>query len=169
MTEEIECRLNLPMSDEYIYKLSDRKEGEPFPIVSDVMFHTMLNNESRKQYVSYLLSLLIGKSRSEIEENIIFIKNKLDKQNYHDSSKTVDLVCELDDEIYNIEMNNNTTSIEALERNISYITDLYKSKMKRGSKYQYQKCIQINLNNFSFQGDNNTIEVYQLRDESGTP
>ena len=159
-------RLSLPINHEYIYKLSDRKEGEPFPIVSDVMFHTMLNNESRKQYVSYLLSLLIGKDRREIEENITFVKNKLDKKNYHDSNKTVDLVCELEDEIYNIEMNNNT-SIESLERNISYINDLYKSKMKRGSEYQYQKSIQINLNNFSFEGDDNTIEVYKLRDEEG--
>ena len=164
--KEKKSRLSLPMNQEYIYKLSDRKEGEPFPIVSDVMFHTMLNNESRKQYVSYLLSLLIGKDRKEIEENIIFVKNKLDKKNYHDSSKTLDLVCELEDEIYNIEMNNNT-SIESLERNISYINDLYKSKMKRGSEYQYQKSIQINLNNFSFEGEDNTIEVYQLRDEEG--
>ncbi len=164
--KEKKSRLSLPINHEYIYKLSDRKEGEPFPIVSDVMFHTMLNNESRKQYVSYFLSLLIGKDRKEIEENIIFVKNKLDKKNYHDSSKTVDFVCEIEEEIYNIEMNNNI-SIESLERNISYINDLYKSKMKRGSEYQYQKSIQINLNNFSFEGDHNTIEVYQLRDEEG--
>ena len=164
--KEKKSRLSLPINREYIYKLSDRKEGEPFPIVSDVMFHTMLNNESRKQYVSYFLSLLIGKDRKEIEENIIFLKNKLDKKNYHDPNKTVDFVCEIEDEIYNIEMNNNT-SIESLERNISYINDLYKSKMKRGSEYQYQKSIQININNFSFEGDNNTIEVYQLRDDEG--
>ena len=71
----------------------------------------------------------------KIEENITFVKNKLDKKNYHDSSKTVDLVCELEDEIYNIEMNNNTSTL-SLERNISYINDLYKSKMKRGSEYR---------------------------------
>ncbi len=45
MTKE-KCLLDLAMDYEYSYKLSDRKEGEPFPIVSDVMFHTMLNNES---------------------------------------------------------------------------------------------------------------------------
>jgi len=144
---------NLPINHEYIYKLSDREE-EPFPI--DVMLHIMLNNESRKQCISYLLSLLIGKDRKEIEEDIIFVKNKLEQKNYHDFSKTVDLVCKLEDEIYNIEMNHNT-SIESLERNVSYINDLYKSKMKKESEYQYQKSIQINLNNFSFEGDNNII------------
>lgn len=37
--------------------------------------------------------------------------------------------------------------------------------MKRGSEYEYQKSIQIDLNNFSFEGDENTIEVYRLRDQ----
>ena len=36
--------------------------------------------------------------RKEMEENIIFIKNRLGRKNYHDSSKAVDLVCELEDE-----------------------------------------------------------------------
>lgn len=100
--------LELPISRENAYELKKLKKGERIPLVSDIMFHTMLNNESRKKYVSYLLSLLIHKNQKEIEENITFIKNKLDKENYYTSNKTVDFVCKVKDKIYNIEMNNNT-------------------------------------------------------------
>ncbi len=90
----------------------------------------------------------------------------MDKNRYHDSNQTVDFVCELEGEVYNIEMNNNT-SISSLERNVSYVHELYKSKMQRGGTYNYQKTIQINLNNFSFVGNDKTMEEYQLRNEDG--
>ena len=90
----------------------------------------------------------------------------MDKNRYHDSNQTVDFACELEGEVYNIEMNNNT-SISSLERNISYVQELYKSKMQRGGTYNYQKTIQINLNNFSFVGNDKTMEEYQLRNEDG--
>lgn len=70
--------MSLPINHEYIYKLSGGIEEEPFPIIFDVIFYTLLNNKSRKQYVSYLLSLLIGKDKKEIEEDTIFVKHKLD-------------------------------------------------------------------------------------------
>ena len=90
----------------------------------------------------------------------------MDKNRYHDSNQTVDFACELEGEVYNIEMNNNT-SISSLERNVSYVHELYKSKMQRGGTYNYQKTIQINLNNFSFVGNDKTMEEYQLRNEDG--
>ena len=90
----------------------------------------------------------------------------MDKNRYHDSNQTVDFVCELEGEVYNIEMNNNT-SISSLERNVSYVHELYKSKMQRGGTYNYQKTIQINLNNFSFFLNDKTMEEYQLRNEDG--
>ena len=90
----------------------------------------------------------------------------MDKNRYHDSNQTVDFACELEGEVYNIEMNNNT-SISSLERNVSYVHELYKSKMQRGGTYNYQKTIQINLNNFSFLGNDKTMEEYQLRNEDG--
>lgn len=158
--------LDVPISHTNSYLLKELKEGERIPLVSDVMFHTMLNNESRKKYVSYLLSLLLEKDFDEINNNIQFMKNEIDKKNYFESKKTVDLVCKIGNTIYDIEMNNNTT-VSSLERNISYVFDLYKSKMIMGSKYNYQKTIQINLNNFVFQGNENTIETYHLKNEFG--
>ena len=144
------------------YKLSDYKEGEVFPIVSDVMFHTMLNNESRKQYVSYFLSLVLEKSYEDIYNGIVFSKEQLDKENYHDSKKTVDLVCTIDGKVYNVEMNNNM-DIPSLERNISYMEKLYSSSMKRGNKvYHYNNVVQININNFNFEGNENEIDKFYI-------
>ena len=39
-----------------VYSLSDYQKEDKKPIISDVMFHTMLNNEKRKKYVCYILS-----------------------------------------------------------------------------------------------------------------
>lgn len=148
------------------YRLQDYREGEMLPIVSDVMFHTMLNNESRKQYVSYLLSLILEKDYKEIYNSIQFSKEELDKENYHDSKKTVDLVCTVDKEVFNIEMNNNM-SIPSLERNISYINRLYAGSMKQGDKkYHYNKVIQININNFNFDGNTNIIDEFYIKNKN---
>lgn len=48
------------------YKLKELKKGYKIPIVSDVMFHTMINNEKRKKYVCYLISLVLERSFEEI-------------------------------------------------------------------------------------------------------
>ena len=148
------------------YQLRKLKEGERIPLVSSTMFETMLNNESRKKYLCYMLSLILEKDMNQIMENIHFVKQELDKENYHHSKKTVDLVCKLDDDIYNIELNNNM-EVEGLERNISYAADLYKSKMFRGSDYRYQKVLQINITNFTFEGNESCEEEYFLRDKNG--
>ena len=148
------------------YELKEPKKGYRIPLVSDTMFHTMLNNESRKKYVCYLISLSLDMDYKEVYESIIFVNNKLDKEKYNSSSKTVDFVCKLDNEIIGIEMNNNVTKT-SLERNISYAADLYKSKMIKGVPYEYQKVIQININNFSFKGNDKTIERYSLRNKEG--
>jgi len=154
------------ISKENAYVLKEFKKGYKIPIISDTMFHTMLNNYSRKKYVSYLISLALNKDYEKIYSSIIFLNNKLDKENIRESSKTVDFVCTIDNEVIGIEMNNNTSK-EALERNISYAADLYKSKMIRGRKYEYQKVVQININNFTFKGNNKIIEEYSLKNKQG--
>ena len=117
----------------------------------------MLNNESRKKYAAYLISLVLGTNYEKVYNSLILINNKLDKNKNSESKETVDFVCEIDDEIIGIEMNNNGSK-DILERNISYAVDLYKSKMKKGSSYNYQKVVQININNFTFFGNGKTIE-----------
>ena len=161
--------LNREMSRKNSYELKESKElkkGERIPIVSDTMFHVMLNNSSRKQYSAYLIALVLNLDYEKVYDSLIFVNNKLDREKYKDSSKTVDFVCRLNGKIIGIEMNNNSTK-EALERNISYAADLYKSKMVSGEKYNYETVLQININNFTFEGNNKIMEEYSLRNEEG--
>ncbi len=157
--------LNEAISKENAYTLDPSDNKKIIPIVYDSMFKTMLNNENRKKYVALFLSYFIKEDYDYILNNIVFVKNDIDKQNYHEAQKTVDMIVKVDDKIYNIEMNNNATK-SSLERNIDYANMIYRSKMKRGiKKYNYQYTIQININNFSFKRNNKSIEEYFIQNE----
>ena len=161
--------LNREMSRKNSYELKESKElkkGERIPIVSDTMFHVMLNNSSRKQYSAYLIALVLNLDYEKVYDSLIFVNNKLDREKYKDSGKTVDFVCRLNGKIIGIELNNNSSKA-SLERNISYAADLYKSKMVSGEKYNYETVIQININNFTFEGNSKIMEEYSLRNEEG--
>ena len=161
--------LNREMSRKNSYELKESKElkkGERIPIVSDTMFHVMLNNSSRKQYSAYLIALVLNLDYEKVYDSLIFVNNKLDREKYKDSGKTVDFVCRLNGKIIGIELNNNSSKA-SLERNISYAADLYKSKMVSGEKYNYETVLQININNFTFEGNNKIMEEYSLRNEEG--
>ena len=143
----MKCLLDQKVSNMNRFELkksTELKEDDIIPIVSDVMFKTMLGNESKKKYVSYFLSLVLEKDYKEIYDNIIFLKNELDKNKYNDTKKTVDLIVKIDGVIYNIEMNNNYQKTY-IERNIEYITELYKSSRKIGEGYKYEYTYQINI------------------------
>ena len=165
----MKCLLEQEVSNKNKFELkksTELKEDDIIPIVSDVMFKTMLGNESKKKYVSYFLSLVLEKDYKEIYDNIIFLKNELDKNKYNDSRKTVDLIVKIDGVIYNIEMNNNYQKTY-IERNIEYITELYKSSRKIGDSYKYEYIYQININNFTFKDREKTSEVFMIRNEEG--
>ncbi len=51
------------------------KDNEQVSILSDAMFRTMINNESRIQYANKLISLLLG----EEPVALILIKSRVDK------------------------------------------------------------------------------------------
>ena len=148
------------------YELKKYEKGYMIPLISDTMFSVMMNNESKKKYVCYFLSLVLEKEFKEIEETIVFMKQDIDREKVYQSRQTVDFVCRFGEEIWNIEMNN-TRSVSSLERNISYLMELYKSNMKVGEEYKYQKVIQININNFSFVGEKKTKERWYIKDEEG--
>ena len=165
----MKCLLDQEVSNKNKFELkksTELKEDDIIPIVSDVMFKTMLGNESKKKYVSYFLSLVLEKDYKEIYDNIIFLKNELDKNKYNDTRKTVDLIVKIDGVIYNIEMNNNYQKTY-IERNIEYITELYKSSRKIGEGYKYEYTYQININNFTFKDREKTSEVFMIRNEEG--
>lgn len=86
--------LNNKISKEGAYILKEHRKGDKIPIVSDTMFHVMLNNESRKKYAAYFISLVLNIEYNKIYDSLIFMKNKLDKNKNSESKETVDFVCE---------------------------------------------------------------------------
>jgi len=162
--------INIPIlkqnaSTKYSYKLDKLKEGEKISIVADSMFHAMLNNESRKKFSAYLISMILNASFDEIFNTLQFVNNKLDKDKSIEKNRTVDYLCKINGEYIGIEMNN-IFSPTRLERNISYANDVYKKNMKTGIPYDYNYIIQINLNNFTFD-NNKTMDEFELKNKDG--
>ena len=162
---------NIPMlerktSKKNAYVKKEYTKGYKIPIISDTMFETMINNESRKKYAVLIIASVLKKDYDEIYDSIEYVKNKLDKQLDIEKGREVDFICKLKDEYIGIEMNNNYSK-EAYERNISYAMGIYKSKEIRGSRYSFNKVIQININNFTFENNNKEVEEYALRNEDG--
>ena len=149
------------------YKMENKTEDTTIPFYSNTMFSAMFNNTSRIKYPAYFISLLFNLDQDKVLNNITLVKNKINIDNINDSKKTVDFVCKLDEEYINIEVNN-YNSVGALERNLSYMFDIYKSGMKSGDKeYNYETVYQVNLNNFEFEGHDAFIEEYGIRDNKG--
>ena len=159
--------LSRKITKEYAYELPKEVDGTVFiSAVSNIMFQTMFNNTERKKYVSYLLSLILEKDYEEILNNIEFSKDVLDKKKYYNKGETVDLIVKVNDIFYNVEMNNNKT-VENMERNIDYINNIYGERARLGGKYQYNNCLQININNFNFEGNKEIIQEFEYRNKSG--
>ena len=154
--------LNSGFEKNRYYLLADYENGEMFPAVSDTMFLTMFNNESRKQYVSYLLSLMLDKDYDTIYNNIVFQKEKLDKSNFYDKGQTVDLVCTVDNAVYNVEMNS-YADVSVLEKNLRYGTGLFGETLRIGDSYKYDYVLSININNFNFKGNTKTIDEAYIK------
>ena len=152
-----ECTLDKEISKTNSYKLLDYYKGYKIPIVSDSMFKTMINNESRMEYICYLIASIFNEDYNEVLKNTKFIKNNIDKYKNEESNKTVDLLCKIKGKILNVEVNNNTSK-SSLERNLGYMFSLYSANMKRGHKYNFNEVIQVNLNNFRFKGRKDVLE-----------
>ena len=125
------------------------------------MFTTMRNNEEE---ISLFLAYYTNKDYEYIYNNLLFLKNKLDKTKNVEAKRTVDMLVNLDGKVYNIEMNNNASKT-MLERNLDYNNRIYHSKRVTGSKYEYQYTIQFNINNFTFKGNDSTIEEYYIQNQ----
>ena len=153
--------LDKAMSKNDAYELKKRYKGYKIPIVSDAMFRTMFYNESRKKYGCYLIALLLKKDFNEIYNNTTLIKANIDEEKENKSRKTVDYLCRIDDVVVNVEMNRNSSK-SSLERNLGYMFSLYNGGMSKGDDYFFETCIQININNFTFQGKNEVLDEYMI-------
>lgn len=143
-------------------RLREDEKGKRIPIISDVMFKTMINNESRKKYLSLLVSEVLNLDYYKVLENIRLIKNTLDKDNVTEAGREVDCLCELNDTLINIEVNDIPDKTR-LNRNEDYIRSIF-SQRKVGDDYNYKEVVQINIDNFSFVGVSDTVHRYENKE-----
>ena len=153
--------LEQSVSDDMAYKLKKAHKGYRIPLVSDVMFRTMFFNESRKKYGCYLIALLLKQDFNEIYNNTTLVKANVDEEKAEKSRKTVDYLCRIDGVLVNVEMNKNKTKTN-LERNLDYMFRLHGGGMTIGDKDNYETCLLINLNNFTFKGKTEVIDEYMI-------
>ena len=153
--------LDKSVSNNMAYKLKTRHKGYRIPLVSDVMFRTMFFNETRKKYGCYLIALLLNQDFNEVFENTTLIKPTVDEEKADKSRKTVDYLCRIDGVLVNVEMNKNKTRTN-LERNLDYMFRLHGGGMKIGDDDNYECCIQINVNNFAFEGKDEVLDEYMI-------
>ena len=147
------------------YRAEDKvtfENREFIPITSDSMFKTIFQREENLKFPCKLLSYILDISYEELLEHLEFIKTETGKQQRGEREYRQDLVVKFQDAIMNIEMNNNGSE-EIRNRNISYIMRLREDKRSR----EYHQVIQINLNNFCYEGDNRIRRDFVWMDEEG--
>ena len=147
-------------------ELKDIKKGDKISILSDSMMKTMFQNENRIKYSAKLISYFIDVDFEYLLKNIHLVKNELDKEKDKDINRRSDYVADIDGDYINIEVNNNG-NLYTLERNMEYAHRLYSKKIKRNNnEITYTQIVQLNINNFYFEGNNKIVDIYYNRNDS---
>ena len=153
----------MPVSYKDAIKLDPIKKGEKISILSDSMLKTMFQNENRIKYSAWLLAYYLDIPYDKLLKNIHLSKNELDKEKDNYKGEKCDYVALIDNSFVNIEVNNNGNE-KMLERNIDYAHRLYSRLIKRGDNtYEYTQVVQLNLNNFSFIGNDKVVDTYVIQ------
>ncbi len=113
-----------------INSFSDKllKKAKFYPLVKDSMYKCMFNF-SRIEYVCFFLSEFFKIDYLYVCENLKVANNVLPKSKQIEALKTVDFICELDNVLYIIEMNNQA-DISTLKRNMNYLYKVAGSERK---------------------------------------
>ena len=157
---------DLKVSNVNSVEIKKLKKGEKPSIMSDTMFKTMFFHTNRLKYSAKLLSYYLDISYEELLSSIVLTKNELDKEKENSKGERSDYVAIFDNTRINIEVNNNS-SLEVMERNMEYAHRLYAEKVKVSSTYSYNQVIQLNLNNFSFEGNDKIVDIYSVQNKEG--
>lgn len=150
----------------YAIDLAKERCYDKISIQNDLMFKAMFQNTNRIKYPKLLLNLLFSKNNKLNFDNLQFYKNETDKRRVLDKGERCDFIATLGNVAFNIEMNN-CSDIGTIERNIEYAFRIYSGKIQKGRKYYYTPTIQININNFAFKGNNNTVDVSYIQNKDG--
>lgn len=146
------------------YRLDERREGYKIPIISYHMFNVMLNNESRKQFICYFISSLLNAKYNEVFNSIRFIKNKIVFRKSEDSNGEVDFICNINKEVVGIELGVCENSKDT-EDNIVFSTMKFGMGLSNKSIYDIDRLILININNYTYLGNDKTINKCTMRDK----
>ena len=142
------------------------KEGKKISIMFDPMFKTMFANSERIDNPAKFLSYHVDATYEELLDSLQLINTELDKDNVMSKGERADFVATIRDANINVEVNNNP-DIETLYRNIDFAYRLYSKNIEVGSEYKFTPTLQINLNNFKFEGIDDVETTFYLRDEKG--
>lgn len=145
------------------YRLDERRDGYKIPIVSEYMFNAMINNESRKQFICYFISSLLGANYDEVFNSIRFIKNKIVFRKSEDSNGEVDFICKINKEVVGIEIGVCENSRDT-ENNIVFSTFKFGMGLSNKSIHNIDRLILINLNNYSYFGNEKSINKCTMKD-----
>ena len=146
-------------------KFCNIDETKKISIISDSMFKTMIYNENRIKYAARLISFFIDVSYEELLKHLKLKKSDFNKEKEKEKSERGDFVADFNGTSIGIEVNNND-SLETMERNMEYAHREYSKKVTRLNKeYSYTQIIQLNINNFSFYGNDNITDIYVLRNK----
>lgn len=129
--------------------------------ISDLMFKTMFANKNNKEYVCKLISKLIDQDYDYLLENIEYYKNDVDKEEIYEPSRRVDLMLKLKNGSYiGIEMNNRSMT----GRNFMYAIKTSETIENTSSDLKFDPIIEINFNNYSLKGIEDSINFYSIID-----
>lgn len=146
--------------------LKDLKENQKPSIVSDTTFKTMMYSNKRLIYPARILSCFMCTEPRELEKELTLYKGDIDKEKIDDKAERVDFICKYGTSKLQIEMNNNSSK-KNMERNIDYLAKLYIEDNKEGTEDKFYPILQININNFSFVGDDTTVDIFPLQNDRG--
>lgn len=164
--ENIQRLYENKVTRKYSMILERNIENKKASLLSDTMFKCMFVHENRLKYSCKLLAYYLNISYEELLKVLKLGKNELDKKQETDKGERADYIAFIHDSIINIEVNCND-SLEALERNMEYAYRLYSKKVKRGSNYKYSQVIQFNINNFAFENNDKTVDIYYIQNKDG--
>ncbi len=139
-----------------------KKEGMVVPGTYDVMFKSIMQDKSCREYLIDIIYNCTKLPKEFIRKNIIMTNSELPVENFSERRKITDLVIEIGNNIINLEMNCFYYN-GLIERNEMYLNEL--RKLKYNFEYDnFPRIIQINFDNFDM-FDDRTIIKFVIMDE----
>lgn len=159
-----QLEIDYEKTNKYSVKFEKLSDGKKISLMNDNMFKTMFVNSKNVKYGAKLISYFVESSYEELLSSIRILNNEVDKDNIYSKNQRCDYVAQINDAIVNIEVNCNST-IDALLKSLTYGYRWFTKDIKVGSGYTFTQTIQINLNNFSFKGIGEVIEIFYLQND----